>query len=61
MVGSGRPQKLAKKIVDEAADRKASLAFEREQANRERERAKEDAQRKQRERQQKAIDQAEAA
>ena len=32
-VGSGRPQKHAKKTVDEAADRKALLAFEKERLN----------------------------
>ena len=58
-VGSGRPQKHAKKTVDEAADRKASLAFEKERERRDRERAKEEAaQRKQRERRQEAVDQA---
>jgi hypothetical protein len=61
-VGSGRPQKHAKKIVDEAADRKASLAFEKERERRERERAKEEAaQRKERERRQAAVDRAQAA
>ena len=49
MPPSRKPQKHAKKI-DEAEDRKAALAFEKEQARRERERAKEEAaQRKQRE------------
>jgi hypothetical protein len=61
-VGSGRPQKHAKKIVDEAADRKVSLAFEKERERRERERAKEEAaQRKERERRQEAVDRAQAA
>jgi hypothetical protein len=61
-VGSGRPQKHAKKSVDEAADRKASLAFEKERERRERERAKEEAaQRKERERRQEAVDRAQAA
>ena len=61
-VASGSPQKHAKKTVDEAADRKASLAFEKEQARRERERAKEEAaQRKQRERRQKDVDKAQSA
>jgi hypothetical protein len=63
-VGSGRPQKHAKKTVDEAADRKASLAFEKEKERerRERERAKEEAaQRKERERRQEAVDRAQAA
>ena len=55
-VGSGRPQKHAKKSVDEAADRKASLALEKERERRDRERAKEEAvQRKQRERRQEAA------
>jgi hypothetical protein len=59
---SRKPQKHAKKTADNAADRKAALAFEKEQARRERERAKEEAvQRKQRERRQEAIDQAQAA
>jgi hypothetical protein len=58
---SRKPQKNAKKI-DEAGDRKAALAFEKEQARRERERAKEEAaQRKQRERRQKDVDRAQAA
>ena len=61
-VGSGRPKKHAKKIVDEAADREASLAFEKERERRERERAKEEAaQRKERERRQEAVDRAQAA
>ncbi|MEA2963069.1 MAG: hypothetical protein QOI46_3167 [Alphaproteobacteria bacterium] len=61
-VGSGRPQKHAKKTVDEAAGRKASLAFEKERERRERERAKEEAaQRKERERRQEAVDRAQAA
>jgi hypothetical protein len=61
-VGSGRPQKHAKKSVDEAVDRKASLAFEKERERRERERAKEEAaQRKERERRQEAVDRAQAA
>jgi hypothetical protein len=56
-----KPQKNAKKI-DEGEDRKAALAFEKEQARQQRERVKEEAaQRKQRERRQKAIDQAQAA
>lgn len=60
-VGSGRSKKHAKKTVDEAADRKASLAFEKERERRERERAKEEAaQRKERERRQEAVDRAQA-
>jgi hypothetical protein len=52
----------AKKAADDAADRKAALAFERAQARRERERAKEEAaQRKQRERRQKDVDKAQSA
>ena len=61
-VGSGRPQKHAKKSIDDAADRKASLAFEKERERRECERAKEEAaQQKQRERRQEAVDRAQAA
>ena len=61
-VGSDGPQKHAKKTVDEAADRKASLAVEKERERRERERAKEEAaQRKERERRQEAVDRAQAA
>jgi hypothetical protein len=61
-VGSGRPQKHVKKSVEDAADRKASLAFEKERERRERERAKEEvAQRKERERRQEAVDRAQAA
>jgi hypothetical protein len=60
-VGSGRPKKHAKKTVDDTADRKASLAFEKERERRERERAKEEAaQRKERERRQEAVDRAQA-
>ena len=48
--------------IDEAEDRKAALAFEKEQTRRERERAKEEAaQRKERERRQKAVDKAQSA
>jgi len=52
-----KPQKHTKKTADEAADRNAALAFEKEQEERrEHERAKEKAaQRKERERQQKAV------
>ena len=60
-----KPQKNAKKNakkIDEAEDRKAALAFEKEQARRERERLKEEeAQRKQRERRQKDVDKAQSA
>ena len=48
--------------VDKAADRKAALAFEKEQKRRERERASEEAARqKERERRQQAVDKAQAA
>ena len=48
--------------VDEAAERKAALAFEKEQKRRERERASEEAARqKDRERRQQAVDKAQAA
>ena len=58
---SRKPQKHAKS-ADEGQDRKAALAFEKEQARRERERAKEEAaQRKERERRQNNIDQAQSA
>jgi hypothetical protein len=59
---SRKPQKHAKKTADEAEDRKAALAFEKEQARRGRERAKEEAaQRKLRERRQKDADKAQSA
>jgi hypothetical protein len=55
---NGEPQRHPKR----AADRKAALAFGREQRRRERERAKEDAARqKERERRQHAIDKAQSA
>jgi hypothetical protein len=57
-----KPQKIPKRATDRAADRKAALAFEKEQKRRERERAKEEAaQRKERERRQKAVDTAQSA
>jgi len=57
-----KPQKHPKPAKDQAADRKAALAFEKEQERRERERAKEEAaQRKEREQRQKAIDKAQGA
>ena len=57
-----KPQKHPKRATDRAADRKAALAFEKEQKRRERERAKEEAaQRKERERRQKAVDTAQSA
>lgn len=73
-LGGGRPTKAARKSkgpkaqkrssgpVDKAAERKAALAYEREQRRRELERAKEAAARqKERERRQQAIDKAQAA
>ena|SRR6478736_2786478 len=55
-------KKPASPTVDKAADRKAELAFEKEQRRRERERASEEAARqKERERQQQAVKQARAA
>ncbi len=72
--GDGRPTKAARKSkgrkakkppsrpVDKAAERKAALAYEREQKRRERERAREEAIRqKERERRQQAVDKAQAA
>jgi len=57
-----KPQKHLKPAKDQAADREAALAFEKEQKRRERERAKEEAaQRKERERRQKAVDTAQSA
>ena len=57
-----KPQKHPKRATDRAADRKAALAFEKEQKRRERERAKEEAaQRKERERRQRAVDKAQSA
>jgi len=57
-----QPQKPSKRSDDEAADRKAALAFEKEQERRERERAKEEAARqKERERRQHAVDEAQGA
>jgi hypothetical protein len=59
---SRKPQKHAKKTADEGEDRKAALAFEKEQARRERERTKEEAaQRKERVRRQININQAQSA
>jgi hypothetical protein len=59
---SRKPRKPAKKTAEEGQDRKAALAFEKEQARRDRERAKEEAaQRKERERRQNSIDQAQSA
>jgi len=57
-----KPPKHPERATDRAADRKAALAFEKEQERRERERAKEEAaQRKERERRQKAVDKAQGA
>jgi len=68
LAGEGTPKKSGRKpqkhpkTTDQAADRKAALAFEKEQKRRERERAKEEAaQRKERERRQKAVDEAQSA
>ena len=56
------PKSAAAAPVDKAADRKAALAYEREQKRREREQAKEEAaRRKERERRQQAVDHAQAA
>jgi hypothetical protein len=73
-LGDGRPAKAARKSkgpkgkkpssrpVDEAAERKASLAYEREQKRRDVERAREEATRqRERERRQQAVDKAQAA
>jgi hypothetical protein len=71
--GDKRPTKASRKSngskakkpslpVDKAADRKATLAYEKEQKRRQRERASEDAAReRERERRQRAIDKAQAA
>ncbi|WFU58285.1 cell envelope biogenesis protein TolA [Bradyrhizobium pachyrhizi] len=72
-LGGGRPRKTARKSkgqeakkpssrpVDKAAERKAALAYEREQRRRDAERAKEEAARqKERERRQQAVDKAQA-
>jgi hypothetical protein len=64
--GSGsarrKPQIHPKRATDPAADRKAALAFEKEQERRKRERAEQEAaQRKERERRQKAVDKAQSA
>lgn len=58
----GRKKKDAVRPVDQVAERKAALAYERERKSREREQAKEEAARqKERERRQQAIDKAQAA
>ncbi|PIT02446.1 TolA protein [Bradyrhizobium nitroreducens] len=72
-LGGGRPTKAARKLkgpkakqpssrpVDQAAERKAALAFEKEQKRRQLEQAKEEtARQKDRERRQQAIDEAQA-
>jgi hypothetical protein len=57
-----KPQTHPEPVTDRAAERKAALAFEKEQERRKRECAKEEAvQRKERERRQKAIDKAQSA
>ncbi|WP_183233986.1 cell envelope biogenesis protein TolA [Bradyrhizobium sp. CIR3A] len=57
-----QPRKPSKRANDDAADRKAALAFEKEQKRRERERAKEQAARqKEQERRQHAVDKAQGA
>ncbi|QOZ36984.1 cell envelope biogenesis protein TolA [Bradyrhizobium sp. CCBAU 53421] len=57
-----KPQKHPERAKDQAADREAALAFEKEQKHRARERAKEEAaQRKERERRQKVVDKAQSA
>jgi hypothetical protein len=57
-----KPKKPPSRPVDKAAERKAALAYEREQRRRELEQAKEEAARqKDRERRQQAIDKAQAA
>jgi hypothetical protein len=57
-----KPKKASARPVDKASERKAALAYEREQSRRELERAKEEAARqKERERRQQAIDKAQAA
>jgi hypothetical protein len=57
-----KPQKHPEAATDQAAERKAALAFEKEQERRKRERAKEEAdQRKEREQRQKAVNTAQSA
>ncbi|MCA6119281.1 cell envelope biogenesis protein TolA [Bradyrhizobium sp. WSM 1738] len=59
---SRKPQEHPKRTTDQAADRKAALAFEKEQERRNRERAKEEAaQIRERERRQRAVDKAQSA
>ena len=60
--GSEAKKKPSSLPVDKEADRKAALAFEKEQKRRERERASEEAAReRERERRQRAVDKAQAA
>jgi len=57
-----KAKKPSSRSVDKAAERKAALAFEKEQKRRERERASEEvARQKERERRQEAVDKAQAA
>jgi hypothetical protein len=56
-----QPQKPSTRSHDEAADRKAALAFEKEEKRRERERAKEETARQKRERRQHSVDKAQGA
>jgi hypothetical protein len=57
-----KPKKAAGRPVDQAAERKAALAYEREQKHREREQAREEtARQKERERRQRAVVKAQAA
>jgi hypothetical protein len=61
-VESRKPQQNSAQTSDWAAERRAALAYEREQTRRDREQAKEEAARqKERERRQQAIDKAQAA
>jgi hypothetical protein len=57
-----KPKKISSRPADKAAERKAALAYEREQKLRDRERAREEAARqKERERRQQTVDKAQAA
>ena len=57
-----KPKKASSRPVDEVTERKAALAYEREQKRRDRERAKSEiARQKERERRQRAVDKAQAA
>jgi len=57
-----KPKKNPARAPDKAAEQKAALAYEREQARREREQTREEAARqKERERRQRAVDEAQAA